>query len=158
MKGHPSDPHSPAGQEIVYSLSEEETEDFGRRLGSHLNGGELILLIGPLGAGKTVFVRGIAQGLDIDPEEVSSPTFVLVTPHDGRLTLYHADLYRLDNPEEVFGLGIEESLASGGVVAVEWGEKLPADLREGAIEVRFQDLGEGSRKLTVNLVKVESDS
>ena len=136
----------------MFSLSPGETEEFGRRLGSHLTGGELILLVGQLGAGKTVFVKGLADGLGIDPDEITSPTFVLLAPHEGRLSLFHADLYRLAREEEVFDLGIEEFLASGGVVAVEWGEKLPAEMREGAVEVRFEDLGEESRKITLQLV------
>ena len=136
--------------ETLFSLSEDETVELGRRLGSRLKGGELILLVGELGMGKTVFAKGIAAGLGIDPEEVASPTFVLVSPHEGRLRLFHADLYRLDRPEEAYELGLEECLAAGGVVVVEWGERLPADMREGALVVRFADVGEESRRLTVS--------
>ena len=73
-----------------------ETFRLGRQVGGQLIGGEILLLSGPLGAGKTVFVKGIAAGLELDPAEVTSPTFTLVNPYSGRLTLYHIDLYRLD--------------------------------------------------------------
>jgi tRNA threonylcarbamoyladenosine biosynthesis protein TsaE len=83
------------------------------------------LLFGDLGAGKTAFVRGLAEGLGVRPDEVSSPTFTLIQEYrGGRLTLFHADLYRLDDPREIDELGLEE-LAENGVLAVEWAEKLP---------------------------------
>jgi tRNA threonylcarbamoyladenosine biosynthesis protein TsaE len=147
---------SPAGRgpasdeaEVLFSLSPAETEEIGRRVGTTLRGGELIVLEGDLGMGKTVFMKGLARALDVDPDEVNSPTFVLVAPHSGRLTLYHIDLYRIDSPVEIADLGIEEMLEEGGVVAVEWGEKLPPDLRPGALQVRFTDLGEDSRRLAI---------
>lgn len=133
----------------LYSLSESETFGYGEALGRTLAGGETVLLNGELGAGKTVFTRGIASALGINPHDVGSPTFILVDRHEGRLTLYHADLYRLDRTEDVLDLGLDEFAALGGVVVVEWGEKMPAPLREGAIEVRLVDLGDDSRKITV---------
>ena len=136
------------GPRNLYSLAEGETFALGQALGRTLKGGEMILLFGELGAGKTVFARGIASALGIDPNEVGSPTFILVDRHIGRLTLYHADLYRLDRQEEVLELGLEEVAALGAAVVVEWGEKLPAELREGAIEVRLTDLGDDTRRIT----------
>jgi tRNA threonylcarbamoyladenosine biosynthesis protein TsaE len=135
----------------VFSLSEEETVDLGRGLGRALKGGELLLLQGDLGYGKTVFARGIAAALGILPEEVSSPSFALVHEYKGgRVPLFHIDLYRLETPEEEVGaLGIEEILAAGGVVLVEWGEKLPPFLRRGATTIRFHDVGEGSRRIEI---------
>ena len=140
-----------SGSRTVFSLSEEETLDLGRGLGRALKGGELLLLQGDLGYGKTVFARGVAASLGIPPEEVSSPSFTLVHEYKGgRVPLFHLDLYRLDSPdEEVGALGIEEILAAGGVVLVEWGEKLPAFLRRGATIVRFHDVGEGSRRIEI---------
>ena len=139
------------GSRTIYSLSEDETLDLGRGVGRMLRGGELLLLEGDLGYGKTVFARGIAMGLGIASEEVSSPSFTLVHEYkDGRLPLFHLDLYRLvGSEEEIAGLGIEEILAAGGVVLVEWGEKLPPFLRRGAITVRFHDMGEGSRRIEI---------
>ena len=79
---------------------------------------------------------------------MASPSFTLVQEHlDGRLPLYHVDLYRLDNPDDVESLGLEELMASGGVVVVEWGEKLPSYFRRDALVIRFHDVGEGSRRI-----------
>jgi len=140
-----------SGSRTVFSLSEEETLDLGRGLGRALKGGELLLLQGDLGYGKTVFARGVAAALGIPPEEVTSPSFTLVHEYKGgRVPLFHLDLYRLDTPEEEVGaLGIEEILAAGGVVLVEWGEKLPPFLRRSATTVRFHDVGEGSRRIEI---------
>jgi tRNA threonylcarbamoyladenosine biosynthesis protein TsaE len=140
-----------SGSRTVFSLSEDETLDLGRGLGRALKGGELLLLEGDLGYGKTVFARGIALALGIAPEEVSSPSFTLVHEYTGgRVPLFHIDWYRLESPdEEVGSLGIEEILAVGGVVLVEWGERLPPFLKRGATTVRFHDVGEGSRRIEI---------
>jgi tRNA threonylcarbamoyladenosine biosynthesis protein TsaE len=142
---------APPGARTVFSLSEDETVDLGRGLGRALKGGELLLLQGDLGYGKTVFVRGVASALGVPPEEVSSPSYTLVHEYKGgRLPLFHLDLYRLDTPEEEVGaLGIEDILSAGGVVLVEWGEKLPPFLRRGATTIRFHDVGEGSRRIEI---------
>jgi tRNA threonylcarbamoyladenosine biosynthesis protein TsaE len=132
----------------VFSLSETETMELGRTLGQGLAGGELILLEGELGLGKTVFARGIAEGLGIAPEEVTSPSFTLVNEYGGgRLLMYHLDLYRIERPDETGTLGLEELLASGGVVVVEWGERLDPRYQRDALVVRFHDIGEGSRRI-----------
>ena len=140
-----------SGSRTVFSLSEDETMDLGRGLGRALKGGELLLLEGDLGYGKTVFARGVAAALGILPEEVSSPSFTLVHEYKGgRVPLFHLDLYRLETPEEEVGaLGLEDILAGGGVVLVEWGEKLPPFLRRGATTIRFHDVGEGSRRIEI---------
>jgi tRNA threonylcarbamoyladenosine biosynthesis protein TsaE len=153
-KAKPAPSHGAAsgsGARTVFSLSEDETFDFGRGLGRALKGGELLLLTGDLGYGKTVFARGIAAALGVLPEEVSSPSFTLVHEYKGgRVPLFHVDLYRLDAPEdEVGALGIEDIRSAGGVVVVEWGEKLPPFLRRGATTVRFHDVGEGSRRIEI---------
>ena len=139
------------GPSTIFSLSEEETVELGRGVGRTLKGGELVVLEGDLGHGKTVFARGVATGLGVPAEEVSSPSFTLVHEYrGGRAPLFHVDLYRLERPEdEVGGLGIEEILAAGGVVLVEWGERLPPYLRRDAIVVRLHDVGEGSRRIEI---------
>ena len=105
--------------------SEAETAAVGRDLAASLGAGSAVLLFGDLGAGKTAFVRGLAAGLGIGPDVVTSPTFTLIhTYHGGRLPLVHADLYRLNDGQEIEDLGLEE-IASEGVLAVEWAEKLP---------------------------------
>ena len=126
--------------------SDAETEAVGQELASSLGPGARVLLYGELGAGKTAFVRGLAAGLGIDPDEVSSPTFTLVQEYSGRLPLFHVDLYRLA-PGEVDDLGLD-ALAAQGVLAIEWAERLPrADA--GAIHVRLEHAGENDRQITV---------
>lgn len=116
--------------------SEAETQALAARLATALPPGAIVLLHGELGAGKTAFVRGLADGLHIDTDEVSSPTFTLVQEYrGGRLPLFHADLYRLAGGE-VADLGLEELGAADGVVAIEWAERLPRPLA-GAITVRL---------------------
>ena len=115
--------------------SEQETVDFARAFAGRLHPGSVVLLVGDLGAGKTAFVRGLALGLGLDPDAVSSPTFTLIQEYRGHPTLYHVDLYRLQG-REVDDLGLDELAAGDSIVAIEWAEKL-ADTPAGAIEVRF---------------------
>ena len=118
-----SDPAS-HGVGTYTTRSEEETQRVGADLAALLQAGDVLLLSGTLGAGKTAFVRGLAEGLGIDPDEVASPTFTLVHEYrGGRLTLYHADLYRLDSAA-TDDLGIEEMGVADGVLAVEWPDRL----------------------------------
>ncbi|MCA1591313.1 MAG: tRNA (adenosine(37)-N6)-threonylcarbamoyltransferase complex ATPase subunit type 1 TsaE [Acidobacteria bacterium] len=107
--------------------SPEETFAVGHQIGSRLAGGEILLLHGALGAGKTVFVKGLAGALDIDTDEVTSPSFTLVNPyHEGRLTLYHLDLYRLDEgASAAHAVDLEELLADEqAVIVIEWAERM----------------------------------
>jgi tRNA threonylcarbamoyladenosine biosynthesis protein TsaE len=110
----------------IISSSEAETFDFGARIGEQLSGGEIILLNGVLGAGKTVLVKGIAQALGIAEAEVTSPSFTLVNPHRGRLWLYHIDLYRLDEGAgAAHAVDLDEILTDEtAVVIIEWAERL----------------------------------
>jgi len=109
----------------ITTRSESETAAVGRELAPTLTPGSVVLLFGDLGAGKTAFVRGLAEGLGVDRDEVSSPTFTLVQEYrGGRLTLFHADLYRLNDPHEIDDLGLDE-IAADGVLAIEWADKLP---------------------------------
>ena len=127
--------------------SDAETEAVGEQLAASLGPGARVLLYGELGAGKTAFVRGLASGLGIDPDEVSSPTFTLVQEYSGRLPLFHVDLYRLA-PGEVDDLGLD-ALAAQGVLAIEWAERLPrADI--GAIQVRLEHAGDDQRRITID--------
>lgn len=114
----------PAGEWI--SQSERETFDLGVRIGEHLSGGEIILLNGPLGAGKTILVKGIAHALGLDEKDVTSPSFTLVNPHYGRLLLYHIDLYRLDEgASAAHAVDLDEILTDeNAVVVIEWAERM----------------------------------
>ncbi len=139
-------PASPASEAVT--ASEAETVALGEALGRRLRGGETLLLHGELGAGKTAFVRGLARGLDVDPGEVVSPTFVLLTRYAGRLMLHHADLYRLAGKGDERELGLEELPGPNGVLAVEWAERLahgPAD----CIRVTLRHAGGDSRRVRI---------
>ena len=124
--------------------SQDETADVGRRLAPALSAGAVLLLVGDLGAGKTALVRGLAEGLGVPPDEVSSPTFTLMQEYrGGRVPLIHVDLYRLNDAREIDELGLEE-LGLNSVLAIEWAEKLPRPIAD-AIEVRI-DHGDGDQR------------
>lgn len=152
--GRPPDsggrPPSGLRRGTIFSLSEDETFALGQFIGRGLKGGELLLLEGELGLGKTVLVKGIADGLGIDADEVTSPSYTLVHEYDGgRFAMFHVDLYRLDAIEEIGSLGLEDIMSAGGVIVVEWGDKLPTYLRRGATTIQFRDMGEGSRQIEI---------
>jgi tRNA threonylcarbamoyladenosine biosynthesis protein TsaE len=129
-----------------HTASEAETTDAGRALGQTLEAGAVVLLSGPLGAGKTAFTRGLAEVLGCDPDDVSSPTFTIVQQYAGRITLQHVDLYRL-SPEEVDDLALDE-LIEGSVMAVEWPDRwrsAPAD----AVRVRLVPLDGDRREIVI---------
>src|SRR6266705_2290646 len=133
------------------TTSEAETAAVGRELAATLSAGDVVLLFGDLGAGKTAFVKGLAEGLGVQPDEVSSPTFTLVQEYrGGRLTLFHVDLYRLDDPREIADLGLDD-IAEAGVLAIEWAEKLPAEQRrDGAVvTVRIEHGDDDLRRVEV---------
>ena len=119
------------------SHSPAETEDFAAAFAKQLRGGEIIAFRGDLGAGKTAFTRGLARGLGIT-ERITSPTYTIVNEYpDGRLALFHFDMYRLSDADELFDLGWEDYLARGGVCAVEWSENV-SEAMDGAISVRIE--------------------
>ena len=121
-------------------MIEAETSAAGERLGSALRPGDVVLLHGQLGAGKTAFVRGLARGLGASPDEVSSPTFTLIQEYEGtRGTLSHVDLDRLE-PREVDELGLDELVSGNGVVAIEWAERW-RERPNDVIEVRLAHAG-----------------
>jgi tRNA threonylcarbamoyladenosine biosynthesis protein TsaE len=130
----------------VTTASEDETAAVARELAATLGPGDVVLLYGDLGAGKTAFVRGLAEGLGIQTEDVSSPTFTLVQEYrNGRVPLLHVDLYRLNDRREIDDLGLDE-IAAAGVLAIEWAEKLPAP-PPNAVRVRIEHLtGEDTRR------------
>jgi tRNA threonylcarbamoyladenosine biosynthesis protein TsaE len=130
--------------------SEDETAAVGCELAAALSAGDVVLLYGDLGAGKTAFVKGLAEGLGVERDAVSSPTFTIMQEYrGGRLTLFHVDLYRLNDPREIDDLGMDE-IAEDGVLAVEWAEKLRA-MPRGAIMVRLEYAGPDARNLTIQL-------
>jgi tRNA threonylcarbamoyladenosine biosynthesis protein TsaE len=132
-----------------HSASEEETRAIAARLARDMSPGAVVLLSGDLGAGKTAFVRGLAEGLGLDAGDVTSPTFTLVHEYrGGRLPLIHVDLYRLD-AADLAEIGLDDDLAASGVVAVEWPERLTR-ATPGAIRIRIEDTGGDTREIKRN--------
>jgi tRNA threonylcarbamoyladenosine biosynthesis protein TsaE len=133
----------------ISSRSETETAAAGRDLAARLGPGDVVLLTGDLGAGKTAFVRGLADGLGIDAGDVTSPTFTLIQEYaGGRLPLYHVDLYRL-KPIEVDDLGLDELTNEGGVTAIEWPDRLPRPF-DAAIQVRIEHGHDNHRTIHID--------
>ena len=130
----------------ITTRSETETSQCGAQLGRQLGPDSVVLLKGPLGAGKTAFVRGMAQGLGCDPAAVSSPTFTIIQEYAGPVTVQHIDLYRL-TPVEVDDLGLDE-LMSGAVLAVEWPERW-ADAPPDALHVDIEPDGNDQRRIRI---------
>jgi tRNA threonylcarbamoyladenosine biosynthesis protein TsaE len=131
------------------SNSEEETRAIASAFATQLQAGAVILLSGDLGAGKTAFVRGLAEGLLINTDDVTSPTFTLVHEYrGGRLPLMHVDLYRLDRAD-LDEIGLDQDVAATGVTAVEWAERM-SRLIPGAIAVKISDLGGDRRKIDID--------
>ena len=133
--------------------SPEQTFNLGYKLGARLQGGEILLLSGPLGAGKTIFVKGICSALGIDEEEVTSPSFTLVNPHDGRLRLYHLDLYRLDEgASAAHAVDLDDLLADEeAVIVIEWAERMGAyPLPNCVWRVKISGDGEDARRILIS--------
>jgi tRNA threonylcarbamoyladenosine biosynthesis protein TsaE len=131
---------------IIESRSPHETKSWGRRLASILEGGELLGLIGDLGAGKTCFIKGLARGLRLREEDILSPTFTMIQEHHGRFPLYHIDLYRLDTVG-LDDLGLREYLFSEGIAAVEWFERLRGGSEMDYLSVRISYAGANLRRI-----------
>jgi tRNA threonylcarbamoyladenosine biosynthesis protein TsaE len=144
-------PHStsPAVEESI-TQGAEETRALAQRLAQKLQPGDVLLLIGELGAGKTTFVQGLAEGLGIDPKLINSPTFVLIQEYEGgKLPLYHVDAYRIRDPWELLEVGLEEYFERSGIVVIEWGDKLKELAPPQAIEVHFEIVDESRRRVRI---------
>ena len=116
--------------------SEEDTLELGRMIALGLKPGDAISLEGDLGTGKTAFTKGLALGLDIT-EPITSPTFTLVNTYEGRTTLHHFDVYRVDDPEELYSIGWEEYFSDEAITVVEWGDRIPELLPNDTIHIRL---------------------
>ena len=133
-----------------------ETFNLGKQFGEQLAGGEILLLSGPLGAGKTVFVKGLAAALGIDPQEVTSPSFTLVNPYGGKFPLFHVDLYRLDEgPAAAHAVDLDELLTDErAVVVIEWAERLGRYPLPGHVW-RISISGDGDAPRTISISPLE---
>ncbi|CBE68615.1 MAG: tRNA (adenosine(37)-N6)-threonylcarbamoyltransferase complex ATPase subunit type 1 TsaE [Candidatus Methylomirabilis oxygeniifera] len=133
-----------------HSASPEQTRALGEAVGRLADVGDVIALIGELGAGKTLFVGGLACGLEIDPATyVSSPTFTIIHCHRGRLPLYHIDLYRIETPEAFLNLGLDEYLQRDGVTAIEWAEHGWGYLPKEILTFRLRHTGPDTREIEI---------
>lgn len=131
------------------STSEETTATFGRALGAALTPGSVVALVGNLGAGKTRLAQAIAAGLGADERLVTSPTFILVQEHAGRLPIFHFDTYRLRSIEEFLDLGVEEYLSAGGVCIVEWADRVAEVLPADRLCIEISITGPEARQFTL---------
>ena len=131
----------------IITSSTEQTVEAGRVLGTMLEPGDLICLYGDLGSGKTHFSYGIALGLQVREQYITSPTFTFVNEYQGRIPFYHIDLYRLKEPSELESIGFEEYIDSDGATVIEWAEQAEHDLPEDKLNVYLSDVSETSREL-----------
>lgn len=129
------------------SESPDRTIEIGRRLGERLRPGDVVSLVGDLGSGKTVFVKGVALGAGLpDAAAVTSPTFVLMNAYEGRLPLKHYDLYRVEDGSEIESLGFSDFRADSAIL-IEWGDRVPAAILGPHLRVEFEPTGESGRTL-----------
>jgi tRNA threonylcarbamoyladenosine biosynthesis protein TsaE len=140
---------------VYKTSSEEETVELGRRIAKELPKKACVLLIGNLGAGKTTLAKGIMDGLGFaQPEEVASPTYTLIHEY-GEGRAFHIDLYRLDEPKQVAGLGLDEIFDREAVVVIEWGERFPELMPAERVEIRLRPIGEG-REISISAIDLRS--
>ena len=132
---------------VFDSASPAATRRLGEQLGRLLDAGDVVALLGGLGAGKTAFVQGLARGLGVTSARVASPSFTIVNEHAGRLPLYHVDLYRLEDAAALEAIGFSEYLARGGVAVVEWFDRFPDEQPADRLEVRIEVTGARTRRI-----------
>lgn len=131
-----------------FTHSADETTALGYKIGKKLKKGDIIAMQGTLAAGKTTITKGIAQALDIS-EEITSPTFCLISEYYGRMPLYHMDVYRLDGTEDFINLGVDDMLYGDGVCIIEWSEKIMDELPKNTIILRIFPQDDNSRKIEI---------
>lgn len=132
----------------MISHSAEETRNLGKKLSAHLKAGDVVLLQGDLGAGKSEFARGVARGLGITGA-VPSPSFTILNAYDeGRIPLYHFDWYRIEEAQEIYDMGMEEQLGGDGIALIEWSERAQECLPEKLLEITIHTLDNETREIT----------
>lgn len=136
----------------IVSHSEQETAALAEKLVTALRAGDVMVLQGELGAGKTEFVRGLAAALELDTEAVNSPSYTIVNEYPGPRPLYHFDLYRLGDPSELYEIGWDDYLGRDGLIAVEWGERAGHMLPARYYLLQFRILSETEREISVSVV------
>ncbi|HWR72178.1 MAG TPA: tRNA (adenosine(37)-N6)-threonylcarbamoyltransferase complex ATPase subunit type 1 TsaE [Nitrospirota bacterium] len=131
----------------IITSGPEQTEHLGEALGSLLRAGDLICLYGDLGSGKTHFSFGVAMGLEVREQYITSPTFTLVNIYQGRMPFYHIDLYRLKDPSDLENVGLDEYVDSDGATVIEWAERADDELPEERLNIYFSHVNERSREI-----------
>jgi len=140
----------------IETHSIEDTKDLGKMIGTLLDAGTVIALTGDLGSGKTTFVQGLAKGLDVPVGYyITSPSFTFINEYPGRHTLFHVDLYRIGDAEDVEDIGLYEILHEDGVVAIEWSDKLPIKLLTVFLTIHFEISNDESRKIYLTAYGLE---
>ena len=137
---------------IIKTYGTEETIALGEKLGRCLEKGDVVTLNGDLGAGKTHFTKGIAKGLNVD-DYITSPTFTIVNEHEGRIPLYHFDVYRIDDIYEMYEIGFEEYLYGEGVCIVEWSDKVKDVLPKDTIDIIISVIDDNTREFKISSKK-----
>jgi len=136
----------------VQTESVEHTHEFGRDFAATLQSGDVVVLQGALGAGKTCFVKGIAEGLGYPAANVTSPSYTLVNEYQARVAIYHFDLYRLKDASELYGIGWDDYLMRDGIVMVEWGERAGEFLPKSRIEITIDIISDTSRAFMIRFI------
>ena len=137
-------------QVVIQSKSTSETIRLGKSIGSRLRPGDVVALMGELGAGKTQLIKGLATGAGVGkPTYVSSPSFTLINEYPGRVPFNHIDLFRLDSQKEAEGLGLEDYLHGGGITAIEWADKIPSLLPEEMLSIHIVYTGKKTRSIEI---------
>ena len=133
-----------------HTKSSEETIALGKKIGAKLNSGDILTFYGDLGSGKTTMIKGVSLGLGVTEEDiVKSPSFIMVNEYKGRFPIYHIDLYRTRNIEEILSIGFDDYLYGNGVCLIEWAEKAEKELPENIIKVELEVLNQDERKIII---------
>lgn len=135
----------------IVSHSEKETVAFGEKLAGSFKAGDVLILIGPVGGGKTAFVRGLAAGMGLDDALVTSPSFGIVNEYPGQLPLYHFDFYRLNSSSELSEVGWDEYLERPAIVAAEWGERADEYLPNTYYKIEFRIIDQSTREIDLTM-------
>ena len=137
-------------EKVIRTESPEETQALGEKLGKRLKPGDVIALIGDLGTGKTCLTQGIARGVGIAPNEaVSSPSYILINEYNGKIPIYHIDLYRLETAVEIAELGLGEYIESDGICIIEWAERMADGLPDTYIKIHIAWEDENTRTIKI---------
>jgi tRNA threonylcarbamoyladenosine biosynthesis protein TsaE len=135
---------------VIQTKRVSETIRIGKSIGGHLLPGDVVALVGELGAGKTQFIKGLASGAGIrNPDYISSPSFTLIHEYPGKIPFYHIDLFRLEREREAEELGLEEYFQGGGITAIEWADKIPSLLPPKNLFIHIAYVGKHSRSLEI---------